>query len=191
MGLPEAIRTDNGAPFASLAVGGLSALSKWFIQLGIRPERIRPGRPAQNGRHERMHRTLKAAAVDPGRYTLTGQQQRFDVFMDEYNNLRSHESLGRKTPASCHEPSGRSYPNKLKPVIYDDKVTVRKVRHNGEIKWKGQLLYVSEVLAKEPVGLTQVGNDLWELRYSFHLLGHLDEQAGRIMPAKGWHGNKM
>lgn len=191
MGLPEAIRTDNGAPFASLAVGGLSALSKWFIQLGIRPERIRPGRPDQNGRHERMHRTLKAAAVEPGRYALVGQQQRFDIFVDEYNNLRSHESLARKTPASYYSPSERAYPAKLKPVEYDDAVTIRSVRHNGEIKWKGRLMYVSEVLAKEPVGLTQVDNDLWELRYSFHLLGHLDEKAGKIVPAKGWHGNKV
>lgn len=190
-GLPEAIRTDNGAPFASLAVGGLSALSKWFIQLGIRPERIRPGRPGQNGRHERMHRTLKAAAVKPGRYTMAEQQLHFDAFVEEYNNLRSHESLARKTPVSCYAPSERPYPVKLKPVMYDDMVTVRGVRHNGQIKWKGRLLYVSEVLAKEPVGLTQIDNDLWELRYSFHLLGHLDEKAGIIVPVKGWHGNKV
>lgn len=191
MGLPDAIRTDNGVPFASLAAGGLSSLSKWFIQLGIRPERIRPGRPDQNGRHERMHRSLKAAAVEPGRYMLSEQQQRFDAFMHEYNNLRSHESLGRKTPASFYTPSERPYPVKLEPVRYDDAVTVRSVRHNGQIKWKGRLLYVSEVLAKEPIGLTQVDNDRWELRYSFHLLGHIDEKAGIIVPAKGWHGDKV
>jgi transposase InsO family protein len=191
VGLPDAIRTDNGVPFASLAAGGLSALSKWFIQLGIRPERIRPGRPDQNGRHERMHRTLKEAVVEPGRYTLAEQQQRFDIFADEYNNLRCHESLARKTPASFYTPSERPYPVKLKPVIYDNAVTVRSVRHNGQIKWKGRLLYVSEVLAKEPIGLMQVDNDRWELRYSFHLLGHIDEKAGIIVPAKGWHGNKV
>ncbi len=191
MGLPEAIRTDNGAPFASLAVGGLSVLSKWWIQLGIRPERIRPGKPGQNGRHERMHRTLKAEAIAPGRYTMAEQQRRFDAFVEEYNNLRSHESLDRKTPASVYEPSERPYPAKLKPVEYDDTVAVRSVRHNGQIKWKGQLLYVSEVLAREPVGLTQTDNDRWELRYSFHLLGYLNERAGIIVPAKGWHGTKV
>jgi transposase InsO family protein len=191
VGLPDAIRTDNGVPFASLAAGGLSALSKWFIQLGIRPERIRPGRPDQNGRHERMHRTLKEAVVEPGRYTLAEQQQRFDIFADEYNNLRCHESLARKTPASFYTPSKRPYPVKLTPVVYDNAVTVRSVRHNGQIKWKGRLLYVSEVLAKEPIGLMQVDNDRWELRYSFHLLGHIDEKAGIIVPAKGWHGNKV
>ena len=189
-GLPEAIRTDNGAPFASLAVGGISQLSKWWIQLGIKPERIRPGKPAQNGRHERLHRTLKHAAVAPPKATLRAQQRQFDAFMQEYNWQRSHEALGRKTPGSVYHCSPRVYPVKLPGVEYDSGVTVRQVRHNGEIKWQGELIYVSEVLANEPLGLTQVDEQQWEIRYSFHLLGVLDQRTKKITPAKHWHGAK-
>jgi len=187
-GLPEVIRTDNGAPFASLALGGLSQLSKWWIKLGIKPERIQPGKPAQNGRHERMHRTLKQAV--PPQSDLGEQQRHFDPFQEEYNWERSHESLGRKTPGSIHCNSPRSYPAKLREVQYESGVTVRRVRHNGEIKWRGQLFYLSEVLAKEPVGLKPFDEDRWELRYSFHLLGVLDERNKTITPAQGWHGPK-
>lgn len=184
-GLPEVIRTDNGAPFASLAVGGLSQLSKWWIKLGIKPERIQPGKPAQNGRHERMHRTLKEA-VEPQR-NLQEQQQQYDPFVEEYNWERGHEALERKTPGSVHCLSPRSYPTKLPEVQYGSGITVRQVRHNGEIKWRGELIYVSEVLAKEPVGLKPIDNDKWEVRYSFHLLGVLDERNKHITQAKSWH----
>lgn len=187
-GLPEAIRTDNGAPFASLAVGGISQLSKWWIQLGITPERIRPGKPAQNGRHERMHRTLKDAV--PAQANLQAQQRQYDPFREEYNWQRSHEGLGRQTPGSVYRCSPRSYPVKLPAVEYESGVTVRQVRHNGEIKWQGELIYVSGVLAHEPLGLTQVDEQQWEIRYSFHRLGILDQRLQRILPAKGWHGAK-
>ena len=187
-GLPEAIRTDNGAPFASLAVGGISQLSKWWIQLGITPERIRPGKPAQNGRHERMHRTLKDAV--PAQANLQAQQRQYDSFRAEYNWQRSHEALGRKTPGSVYGASPRSYPVILPAVEYESGVTVRRVRHNGEIKWQGALIYVSEVLAHEPLGLMQVDEQQWEIRYSFHLLGTLDQRLKRILPAHGWHGAK-
>lgn len=187
VGLPERIRTDNGAPFASRAVGGLSALSKWWVRLGIRPERIRPGRPSQNGRHERMHRTLKAAAID-GPRSLEAQQGRFDAFVHEYNTMRSHEALDRRPPASVYRPSVRPYPAKLEPLWYDSAMRVRRVRHNGQIKWQGRLLYVSEVLAGEPIGLQQIGNGRWELRFSFHLLGYYEERSGKLVPATGWHG---
>jgi transposase InsO family protein len=185
-GLPEAIRTDNGAPFASLAVGGISQLSKWWIQLGIKPERIRPGKPAQNGRHERMHRTLKEAVAPQAH--LQAQQHHYDLFREEYNWQRSHEALGRKTPATLHCASPRSYPVKLPAVEYESGITVRHVRHNGEIKWHGEFIYVSEVLAKEPLGLKPIDEDKWELRYSFHVLGVLDQRTNKITPAKGWHG---
>jgi transposase InsO family protein len=188
-GLPQAMRTDNGAPFASLAVGGISQLSKWWIRLGIKPERIRPGKPAQNGRHERMHRTLKAAV--PPQAHLKAQQRQYDPFTQEYNWQRSHEALGRKTPASVYHASPRSYPAKLPEVEYESGVTVRQVRHNGESKWRGEFIYVSEVLAKEPLGLTPIDNDTWQLRYSFHVLGVLDERTNKITPAKGWHGAKL
>ena len=115
-GLPETLRTDNGAPFASVAAGGLSQLSKWWIRLGIRPERIRPAKPSENGRHERMHRSLKEAVMRPPARTLSAQQRRFDAFVKEFNWQRSHEALGRLTPASVHQPSPRPYPDRLPEV---------------------------------------------------------------------------
>ena len=187
-GLPEAIRTDNGAPFASLAVGGLSRLSAWWIRLGIRPERIEPGRPDQNGRHERMHRTLKEAVLRPPAATLEAQQQRFNAFVSEYNAERSHEALQRRTPHELYTTSPRCYPAKLPPVEYGTEVTARRVRHNGEIKWKGHLVYVSDILAKEPIGMNQIDEFLWDVRYSFHLLGVLDERNQKINPPGQWHG---
>jgi transposase InsO family protein len=184
-GLPYSIRTDNGAPFASLAVGGVSELSKWWIQLGIRPQRIEPGQPSQNGRHERMHRTLKEEA--PPQPTLASQQHHFDRFLKQYNYQRSHEALGRKTPGSVYGASPRRYPSKILPVEYDSGIIVRQVRHNGEIKWQGNLIYVSQVLVQEPVGLKQIGPEQWEVRYSFHRLGILDQRTQKIIPAKNWH----
>jgi len=185
-GLPEAIRTDNGAPFASLAIGGVSELSKWWIQLGIRPERIKPGKPSQNGRHERMHRTLKHDV--PPQTTHKRQQHHFDLFNEQYNWERCHEALGGKTPGSVYCVSPRRYPGKVPPVQYDSEMIVRRVRHNGEIKWRGDLIYVSQVLAQEPLGLTHTDTGKWEVRYRFHLLGILDEQVRTIEPAKDWNG---
>jgi transposase InsO family protein len=185
-GLPQAIRSDNGAPFASLAVGGISELSKWWIKLGIRPERIKPGKPSQNGRHERMHRTLKHDV--PPQPTLQSQQRHFDRFVNEYNWQRSHEALERKTPGSVYCVSTRRYPAKLPAIEYDSGMIVRQVRHNGEIKWHGELIYISQVLAHEPVGLKQVSDEQWEVRYSFHQLGILDNRTNKIVVAKGWHG---
>lgn len=189
-GLPQAIRSDNGAPFASLALGGISELSKWWIRLGIKPERIRPGCPSQNGRHERMHRTLKAAATRPAAADLSAQQQRFDAFVAEYNWERSHESLERRTPGDIYQASPRRYPSKLPPVEYGLGVTVRQVRHNGQIKWRGDMVYLSQVLAGESVALRAVEEDQWEIRYSFHLLGVLDKRQGKILRPSLWHGAK-
>lgn len=186
-GLPWAIRSDNGSPFASVAVGGLSGLSKWWIDLGICPERIRPGRPDQNGRHERMHRSLKEA-IGQSEANAATQQLRLDSFREEYNQERSHEGLARATPASVYIASSRAYPRRIAQATYDTSVVVRKVRTDGTIKWRGSLLYLSEVLIGEPVGLEPVGDGMLELRYRFHPLGHLDERAGRIVPARRWHG---
>jgi Integrase core domain len=188
-GLPEAIRSDNGGPFASLALGGISQLSKWWIQLGIRPERIEPGKPSQNGRHERMHRTLKHDA--PAQKNHQRQQHRFDSFLEQYNWQRSHEALGRKTPGSVYRRSPRPYPIKLPPIEYDSGFVVRQVRHNGEIKWRGDFIYISQVLAQEPLGLKQIDDELWELRYSFHLLGVLNQRTKTIIPPKEWHRAKL
>ena len=186
-GLPETLRTDNGPPFASLAVGGISHLSKWWIRLGIRPERTRPASPSENGRHERMHRSLKAAAITPAAHTLGAQQRRFDAFVHEFNWQRSHEALDRRTPGSVHQPSPRAFPAKLPQVEYDSQLTVRRVRHNGQFKWRGHLIYLSEVLAHEPVALLPKDNESWEIRYSFHLLGTLNQHSQTISPALQWH----
>ena len=186
-GLPKTVRTDNGPPFASMAVGGISHLSKWWIRLGIRPERIRPASPSENGRHERMHRSLKAAAISPAAPSLNAQQRRFDAFVHEFNWERSHEALDRRTPGTVHQPSPRSFPAKLPEVQYESTVPVRRVRHNGEFKWRGHLIYLSEVLAHEPIALVPVDNDRWEVRYSFHLLGTLNDRTQTISPALQWH----
>lgn len=182
-GLPRAIRTDNGAPFASLALGGISRLSAWWVRLGIVPERITPGKPSQNGRHERMHRSLKAGTLQPmPAANQPAQQRRFNRFVQEYNEARSHEALQRQTPASWYQPSGRDYPVRLMPVAYDSRQVVRRVRHNGEIKWRGTLIYLTEVLTGEAVGLRETDNGLWEVCYSFHRLGWLNEKDNRIRP---------
>jgi transposase InsO family protein len=186
-GLPHAIRTDNGAPFASLALGGISELSKWWIRLGIRPERIKPGKPSQNGRHERMHRTLKHD-VEP-QQTHRRQQHRYGLFQEQYNRERPHEALHRMTPASLYCPSPRAFPNKLPPIEYDSNTLVRQVKHNGEIKWRGERIYISQVLVHEPLGLKQIAQQQWEVRYSFHLLGILDEQRKTVRPVTHWHRN--
>ena len=181
-GLPEAIRTDNGAPFASVGLGGLSRLSVWFIKLGIRPERIEPGHPEQNGRHERMHRSLKEATASPPRGDIKEQQKTFDEFVLEHNLERPHEALGQKTPLSFYHPSMRPYPSEVPTVDYHGDVIVRQVRHNGEIRWKGELLYISEALAGEPVALKQQEEHLWEIRFSSYSLGLLNELTSRITP---------
>ncbi|MGH8643165.1 MAG: transposase [Gammaproteobacteria bacterium] len=133
-----------------------------------------------------MHRTLKEAV--PPAATLQAQQQRFNGFVSEYNAERSHEALERRTPRELYTASPRSYSAKLPPVAYGTEVTVRRVRHNGEIKWKGHLIYVSDILAKEPIGMHQIDELLWEVRYSFHLLGVLDERNQKINPPSQWHG---
>lgn len=175
-GLPYAIRTDNGTPFASIALGGLSRLSVWLIKLGIIPERIELGQPQQNGRHERMHRTLKEVAIAPPRYDARQQQRVFDRFVSEYNNERPHEALGQRTPASIYQHSLREYPTKMKPVEYDSSILVRHIHTNGCMKWKGELVYVSENLERELIGLRQVSDTHWEMRFSFHHIGVFDEQ---------------
>jgi len=181
-GLPAAIRTDNGVPFASVALGGLSSLSVWLIKLGIKPERIEKSHPEQNGRHERMHRTLKAEAISPPRKSFGEQQRAFNRFRDGYNHDRPHEALGQKTPGSIYRKSPRPYPEIIPEVEYGGAFTVRRVKANGDIKWKGKERYVSGALAREPVGLKQVDNGVWNLYFSFHPLGILDERQGKIFP---------
>ena len=133
-----------------------------------------------------MHRALKAAVGRAGA-TLAAQQRRFEVFVAEYNWARSHEALGRRTPGSVYQPSPRPDPVQLPPLEYPAGTVVRRVRHNGEIRWRGHLLYVSEVLAQEPVGFTPIGETTWAVHYSFHPLGILEERTLTLTPAQHWH----
>ena len=173
-GLPQAIRSDNGPPFASTAAGGLSALSLWWIKLGIAPERIEPAKPQQNGRHERMHRTLKQDTAKPPAPTLVEQQARFDAFRRIFNTERPHEALDFQYPAALYRPSPRSYPCTLREPMYGDDCVVRRVRSPGEIKWDGELIFVSQVLVGEPVGIHRTEGGEWRVRYADVELGFID-----------------
>jgi len=183
-GLPEVIRTDNGTPFSSVGLGGLSRLSIWWIRLGIYPERIKPGHPEQNGRHERMHKTLKAHTAQPPAKTLPSQQNRFDGFRQEYNEQRPHEALQMRTPSDCYQPSLRPYPARLPPVSYPDSMPVRRVKLSGEIKLENRTLYVSQNLSGELVGLEQTDEDSSRLWYCNYLLGRIDHRRWQLIPTK-------
>jgi transposase InsO family protein len=182
-GLPLRLRTDNGSPFAHVGAGGLSDLAVWWIKLGIVPERIDPGRPNQNGRHERFHRTLKAATANPPAASIRVQQQRFDAFRQEYNAERPHEALGQQPPLTWYTPSPRGYPARLTEPIYPEAAHVRRVRHNGEIRWAQGTIYVSSVLVGEPVGIFEVA-DGWLVRYGPIDLGLLDPARSRLRTAR-------
>jgi len=176
-GLPERLRTDNGVPFASLGTAGLSTLSIWWIRLGIVPERIAPGQPQQNGRHERMHRTLKRAVAQPPAANARSQQQRFDVFRRHYNTQRPHEALGLRTPASAYVASVRSYPERLPEMNYPSYMHRHRVAHNGLIYWNAWRIYVGYLLAGEDIAIEPVGDGLWVLYFGPIRLGRFDERT--------------
>jgi hypothetical protein len=172
-GLPLRIRTDNGPPFVTVGVGGLSALSIWWIKLGILPERIDPGSPQQNGRHERLHRTLEEATARPPAATVAAQQRRFDAFRRQYNTERPHEALQQQPPISWWQPSPRAYPRRLHEPTYADSASVRRVRLNGYMKWRGGLIYIHKALVGEPVGVFETDTG-WLVRYGPIDLGWID-----------------
>ena len=172
-GLPTRIRTDNGPPFATKAFGGLSDLQVWWVRLGILPERIELGHPEQNGRHERMHRTLKEQTASPPSATFATQQRAFDTFRADYNERRPHEALGQKTPASRYSPSFRAMPERPEPPTYGDEFDVRWVRENGHMRWKGARIYMGPPLRSKPVGLRQIDEAEWEVYFGPLLLGYV------------------
>jgi transposase InsO family protein len=184
-GLPEILRTDNGVPFATGALGRLSQLSVWWIRLGIYPELIEPAHPEQNGRHERMHRTLKRATARPPAPTRRRQQERFELFRDEYNAVRPHEALGDATPASRYTRSLRPYPSTLPPVEYPPHFEVRLVSANGGIRWLKDRVNVSHVLAGEYVGLEEIDEGEWDLYFGRLKLGRFHEPLRRVEDAWG------
>ena len=184
-GLPERIRTDNGVPFASSALGRLSRLSVWWIKLGILPDLIEPASPHQNGRHERMHRDLKAETAIPPAATRSAQQRRFNRFRSDFNEVRPHEALGQQTPASAYEPSPRAYPAKLQAPDYPAHYEVRKVSHNGGIRWACAWVNVSHLLAGEYVGLEQVADEIWAVFFGPVSLGWLHTRRSAILDHDG------
>ena len=178
-GLPDAIRTDNGPPFSSLAPAGLSRLSTWWIRLGIRPERIMPGRPDQNGRHERMHLTLKAETARPPRSSFRTQQRAFDNFLREYNCERPHEALADETPQSHYTPSRRPYPSRLPELEYPSHMRVQRAQHNGVISVDGVQFYISNTVDEEYLGLEPVGDGCWKVYFGTIELGLLDARRAK------------
>lgn len=185
-GMPESIRTDNGAPFASSAVGGLSRLAVWWTRLGIEHERIQAGHPEQNGRHERMHRTLKQDLRPAADWR--GQQRELDRFRHDFNQVRPHEALEMNTPASVYEPSLRPYPASLPEVAYPDWMEVRMVKAHGHFRWKKKDIFLTEVLWGEPVGLMPIGNDLFNIYFADRLLVGFDSKRDKLVPVTnpGW-----
>lgn len=179
-GLPRRIRTDNGVPFAASTLGRLSRLSAWWVRLGVMPEFIEPGKPQQNGRHERMHRTLKAEATKPAAANARAQQRKFNVFRQEYNEIRPHEALDMARPAHLYQPSLRPMPDKLPQLEYPDRFEVRYVSANGGIRWNNDWVNVTSAIVGEYVGLEEIDNGQWDVYYGPLKLGRLHERLMRI-----------
>ena len=187
-GLPRALRTDNGSPFASTGAGRLTQLAVWWLKLGIQLDRIDPGHPEQNGRHERFHLTLQQEATTTPAPTPRAQQQRFDRLRREFNTVRPHEALGQRPPARVYVASPRPYPDKLEEPWYDATHHVRRVNPNGQIKWQGELVFVSEAVRRETVGLAETEQGDWLVRFMHLELGRLDRRTRRFTPS--WHGRR-
>lgn len=183
-GLPRRLRSDNGPPFATTGAGGLSRLAVNVIKAGVTPERIRPGRPQENGRHERLHRTLLADAVSPPAGSLRAQQLRFGAFRASYNDERPHAALDNATPAERYAPSARRWDGVLRSPEPAAGSIVRRVRRNGDIKWRGGTLYLSSALIGEPVAVSEAEDGSWTLTYGPVLLGTIDRGGDRLKPAK-------
>ena len=185
-GLPRAIRTDNGPPFASRGIGGLSRLSLYWMRLGIVPERIQPGHPEQNGRHERMHRTLAQETARPAQANRRRQQEAFDRFRTEYNQERPHEALGQRPPAAVYAASPRAYPARLPEPEYNSGVEVRCVYPHGQFFWKGHDVFLGKVLAGERIGLEPIDDRYWCVCFGDFPIAWFDSRelmTGNLPPA--------
>jgi len=180
-GLPQRIRTDNGHPFASRAIAGLSKLSIWWISLGILPELIQPGKPQQNGRHERMHLTLKRRTASPPAVSLPAQQRAFNRFRRVYNYERPHEALQMETPASVYRPSERPFTARPEALEYPGHFELRRVSGDSTLRWSRRKVFVSSLLKGHVVGLEQIADGVWSVYFGPVHLGWLDETDYRIM----------
>ena len=179
-GLPRAMRTDNGVPFASTALHGLTPLNVWWLRLGIQHQRILPAHPQQNGAHERMHKTLKQGAIRPPRATLAAQQRAFQTLRQEYNHERPHQYLEGRTPGSLYRPSGRAYTGVPPTLEYPGHFLVKRVTNAGTIRFKRRLLYLSTALKAHRVGLEEVADGIWSLYFCEVLLGRIDERRAVV-----------
>lgn len=177
-GIPRQLHTDNGSPFGSVrAIQRFTQLSYWFIELGITPVFSDPGQPQQNGRHERMHRDLKAACAKPSAHDLKAQQRRLNHFVKQYNNIRPHEALDMKTPADMHDFSSRPFPEKIPDFQYDSKYKILKVTMSGAIRWKSYYwVYVSAALKGKYVAIEDIGNGIWKVFFRNVFLGFFDQR---------------
>jgi len=182
-GLPDAIRSDNGAPFASNGIHGLNTLNVWWLQLGITHQRITPGQPQQNGAHERMHKTLKARATKPPAANLNTQQRVFNNFRNTYNDIRPHEALDDHTPASRWTHSPRIYPERISPPKYPPHFEIRRVSNAGTFRLHSGQHFLSQALNGEYIGLEEVHDGVWNLIYYNTLLGRFDERTHTITGA--------
>jgi putative transposase len=190
-GLPRVIRTDNGVPFAGpTALYRLSKLAVWWLRLGIQIERIQPGHPQQNGRHERMHRTLKLEATKPAADNVLQQQARFDAFVTRYNQERPHQALGMKVPADLYARSARVYRG-LEDLTYPFHDATFTVTHCGRICFHGRKINLSHVFAGQNVGVTQVGERIWLVTFMQYDLGYFDDEVGRLEPIANPFGPKV
>jgi putative transposase len=183
-GRPHHLRSDNGPPFASRGAGGLSRLSVMVIKAGVVPERIMPGKPQQNGRLERLHLTLLQDTADPPARSLRQQLKRFQDFQRLYNEERPHQALGNDTPAEHYAHSPRCWDGVLRKPDYDGDHTVRRVRHNGEIRWRGSTVYISEALVGEPIGLIEDEDGDWNVVYGPIALGFITPDGDRLRKPK-------
>lgn len=188
-GLPVAIRSDNGSPFASTGAGGLTELSAWWHKLGIHHERIEPGHPEQNGRHERMHRTLKAEAISPPRASPRAQQRAFDLFRKRYNEDRPHQALGGRRPAEVYLSSQKELPEKTPRIVYEWDQDVVRLDKRGAAVWRRRKVPISTALSHEEVAFEAIGPTCWEVYFGRIILGVYDlsqPRRGLTPPRKQW-----
>lgn len=179
-GLPRAIRTDNGVPFANTGLHGLTQLSVWWLRLGIQHQRIRPASPQENGAHERMHRTLKAETTRPPGADLARQQRMFTAFRREYNEERPHAALAGDPPAARYTRSGRPYDGTLPPLEYPGHFLVKRVTNAGTIRFKDRLLFLANALKQHHVGLEERDDGVWSLYLGPVLIGTIDERTMKV-----------
>lgn len=184
-GVPERIRTDNGTPFSSISGLGISKLSVKWMRLGIVHERIEPGKPTQNGRHERMHRTLKEDTAPPPAQSLAKQRERFIAFQRCFNEQRPHQALLMQTPGSLYQTSIRAFPDLLDEISYDERHIVRPVRKNGTIRWKSKEVFITEVLRRERIGLLPTPTRAFQVYFGQMHLGIPDGETATFSPNPG------